>query len=416
MGLGPHWLFGCAVALLAGGFIACSGETVVSLLDSSDAGIGGYAGAGHSDGGASSQGGTGGHGNGSGQAGGSAGGALPMPVGCVVIDYSDGEVPLADYQILFTLNTTILIAADQLRTDCADLRVLSGSGSTTTLPTWIPGHTCERLSTEVWIRVPEILPGETLSLPLEAGNAGVVVEWSGADVFEFFDGFDGVELDGSLWIQFGSGSASLDDGLLSSTGPVLLQSEAPELASGTRVLGARIRAESSYGTEVDFGAGVLTGTSGDILSAFDRSWDGVVFLSAEGTALVVDGEDGTACDDASFSRDLLVSVPWTYTEETRPVGFLTAEFGYEELADGIRAWLVTSRDYSVHATYEELCSLPEQLPVLIGLDHATDGHVPTQQLDYVYVRQQAAVEPTVQVVSSCPPVEPTEPVPEAVPE
>jgi len=402
---------GSAVLLLAGGFIACSGETVVSLLDTGDSGLGGRAGAGHSDGGSPSDGGTGGLGAGDGQGGESGDGAGPMPVGCVVIDYSDGEVPLTDYQILFTLNTTILIAADQLRSDCADLRVLSGPGSNTALPTWIPQHTCERLSTQVWIRVPEILPGGTVSLPLEAGDAGANLEWSGEDVFEFFDGFDGLELDGDRWVQFGSGSASLDDGLLSSTGPVLLQSETAQLSSASRVLGVRIRAESSEGTEVDLGAGVLTGTSGDTLSAFDRSWDGVVFTSAEGTALVVDGESGTSCDDASFSRDLLVSVPWTYTEDTGPVGFFTAEFGYEQLAAGIRAWLVTSRDYNVIANHDEDCSLPEQLPVLIGLDHTGGGHVPTQQLDYVYVRQQAAVEPAVQVVSTCPAAEPTGPEP-----
>jgi hypothetical protein len=398
------------VPLLAGGFIACSGETVVSLLDTGDSGLGGRAGEGHSDGGSSADGGTGGLGAGSGVAGGSAGGAGPMPVGCVVIDYTDGEVPLTDYQILFTLNTTILIAADQLHTDCSDLRVLSGPGSSTVLPTWIPRHTCERLSTHVWIRVPEIRPGETVSLRVEAGDSGVATEWSGEDVFEFFDGFDGVELDGDRWVQFGSGSVSLDDGLLSSTGPVLLQSEAPELGSDSRVLGVRIRAEGSEGTEVDLGAGVVTATSGDTLSAFDRTWDGVVFTSADATALVVDGEAGTPCDDASFSRDLVVSVPWAYTEDTGPVGFLTAEFGYEQLADATRAWLITSRDYSVTATHDEVCSLPEPLPVLLELDHTGGGHLPTQQVDYVYVRQQAEVEPTVQVLSACA-VEPTGPDP-----
>ncbi len=411
MGLRPDWLAGCVVPLLAGGFIACSGETVVSLLDTGDSGLGGRAGAGHSDGGSSSDGGTGGLGAGTAQGGGSAGGAGPMPVGCVVVDYSDGEVPLTDYQINFTLNTTILIAADQLRTDCADLRVLSGPGSSTVLPTWIPRHTCERLSTQVWIRLPEIRPGETVSLPIEAGDTGVEPEWSGEDVFEFFDGFDGVELDSDRWLQFGSGSISLDDGLLSSTGPVLLQSQAVVLGSASSVLGVRIRAESSSETEVDLGAGVLTATSGDTLSAFDRSWDGVVLSSAEGTALVVDGEAGTTCDDVSFSRDLIVNVAWAYTEDTRPVGFLTAEFGYEEQADGIRAWLVTSRDYSLIASHDQACTLPERLPVLIGLDHTDGGHVPTQQMDYVYVRQQAAIEPTVQVLSACAATEPIDPEP-----
>ena len=334
-----------------------------------------------------------------GQAGsGGAGGASDSAPACVVIDYAAGTGTLSDYQVKFELDTEALIASGAMQPDCADLRVRLGAGGGTELPLWIAEYSCDTPTTEVWVRVPQIAGGETVVVELWWGDPTATSVADGEAVFEFFDGFEGTALDSTRWQVHGAGSYSVADGVLTSVDDVLLQTQTNVMATGTRVLGVRIRAEGLLDTDVELGAGEVTGLARRGTWAFDREWDGVTLLSYEDTLYVVDGPSGSSCDSPTPDLpEMTVGAAWADTTATAPATFLTAEFGYETASTGTQAWLETSRALRVEGTTADACELPSQLPALIGLDHQNDSNSPTQEVDYVYVRQYAALEPTVSV-------------------
>ena len=193
-----------------------------------------------------------------------------------------------------------------------------------------------------------------------------------------------------------SGSVTVAEDVLASVGDVLLQTQANVMASGTRVLGVRIKAEGVIDTDVELGAGDVSGLPRTGTWAFGREWDGVTFLSFNDTLYVVDGPPGSSCSNPTIDPpEMRVGPPWVDTPNTAPATFLTAEFGYQTASTGTEAWLETSRDLRLEGTSVDACELPSQLPALIGLDHQSGSHTPTQELNYVYVRQHAALQPTV---------------------
>ncbi len=76
---------------------------------------------------------------------------------------------LTDYQVMATLNTSSLISANKMQSNCADLRVTTSDG-TTNIPYWIEPSTCNTASTKVWIKVPNI-PTSGTTLYAIYGNA-----------------------------------------------------------------------------------------------------------------------------------------------------------------------------------------------------------------------------------------------------
>jgi hypothetical protein len=331
-----------------------------------------------------------------GQAGdGGAAGANDAAPACVVIDYVAGTGTLSEHQVKFELDTQTLIETGAMQPDCADLRVRFGAGGGTELPLWIAEHSCNSPATEVWVRVPQIPGGGTVVVELWWGDPTAPSVADGELVFEFFDGFEGAALDSARWQVHGSGSVTVAEGVLASVGDVMLQTQANVMASGTRVLGVRIKAESVAHTDVELGAGDVSGLAGSGTWAFDRQWDGVTFLSYDDTLYVVDGPPGSSCNSPTIDpRVMRVGPAWVDTPTTAPATFLTAEFGYQTASTGTQAWLETSRALRLEGTSADACELPSQLPALIGPDHESDSHTPTQELDYVYVRRHAAVQPT----------------------
>jgi hypothetical protein len=326
---------------------------------------------------------------------GGAAGANDTAPACVVIDYVAGTGTLSEHQVKFELDTQTLIESGAMQPDCADLRVRFGAGGGTELPLWIAEHSCNSPATEVWVRVPEIAGGGTVVVELWWGDPTAPGVADGELVFEFFDGFEGAALDSARWQVHGSGSVTVAEGVLASVGDVMLQTQANVMASATRVLGVRIKAESVAHTDVELGAGDVSGLAASGTWAFGRQWDGVTFLSYTDTLYVVDGPSGSSCDSPTIAPAAMrVGPPWVDTPDTAPATFLTAEFGYETASTGTQAWLETSRALRLEGTSADACELPSQLPALIGPDHESDSHTPTQELDYVYVRRHAAVQPT----------------------
>ena len=104
---------------------------------------------------------------------------------------------LANYQVSFTINTSELISAGKMRSDCGDIRLYDTDG-TTELSYWVEDG-CNSTSTKVWVKVPDIAANSTKIIYLQYGELDLTSKSNGDDVFLFFDDFPGSTLDTSKW-------------------------------------------------------------------------------------------------------------------------------------------------------------------------------------------------------------------------
>jgi len=107
---------------------------------------------------------------------------------------------LTSFQIRFTLDTAALITGNKLKSNCEDLRITDHQGKE--IPFWIeennPG--CNNAATKIWTKMPEI-PAAGGSIYLYYGNASASQSSNhdGNAVFEFFDDFNGTDLNTGKW-------------------------------------------------------------------------------------------------------------------------------------------------------------------------------------------------------------------------
>lgn len=123
-----------------------------------------------------------------------------------------------DFQVGITVNTSSLISAGKMQSDCDDIRFVGEDG--TVLPYWIeennPG--CNNSATMIWVKVPSI-PTSGINIYLYYGNSSTTGQSSGSSVFPFFDDFNGAALDTAKWT--GTGTNVVSAGLLNiATGSV----------------------------------------------------------------------------------------------------------------------------------------------------------------------------------------------------
>lgn len=76
---------------------------------------------------------------------------------------------LSDYQALVTVDTSSLIAAGKMRTDCGDIR-FTDSGELTSINYWVESG-CNTATTKIWVKVPSI-PTAGTTLYMYYGNSG----------------------------------------------------------------------------------------------------------------------------------------------------------------------------------------------------------------------------------------------------
>jgi len=128
----------------------------------------------------------------------------------VQIDNSSNGSSLTDYQLLLTVDTSTLITAAKMKTDCADLRITDSDG-TTLLSYWIETSTCNTAETKVWIKVPSIAASGYKHIYLYYGNASASAVSSGSDTFILFDDFDDNSLDTAKWTTVSGGGGSVSE-------------------------------------------------------------------------------------------------------------------------------------------------------------------------------------------------------------
>lgn len=116
----------------------------------------------------------------------------------IALTYS--STALTDFQVSFTLNTSSLIAAGKLQSDCDDLRVTTVDG--TIIPVWIDGSTsqstgCNQTGTVVWTKIPAI--SSDMTLYVYYGNPTAITTEDGEKVFTFYDDFESASVNSTDW-------------------------------------------------------------------------------------------------------------------------------------------------------------------------------------------------------------------------
>lgn len=126
---------------------------------------------------------------------------------------------LTDYQIKIFLNSSSLISAGKLQSDCDDIKITDHLGKT--LPHWIESgsNTCNTTTTAIWTKVP-FIPTSNGVVYLYYGNANASNSQNGTNVFPVFGDFATGSSLPSSWIKTDvgtSGTASVGSGVLTIT-------------------------------------------------------------------------------------------------------------------------------------------------------------------------------------------------------
>ncbi|MEM6522152.1 MAG: DUF2341 domain-containing protein [Bacteroidota bacterium] len=142
----------------------------------------------------------------------------------VEIDNSAGPL-LTNYQVEVTLNTETLILDGKMQIDGDDIRVLDQGGSA--LAYWVEEESFNTDQSKIWIKVPTLAAGASLTVYIFYGNDGVGSLSNGENVFELFDDFNDVAIDGSTWTTCGTPSTNSGQLVLNSGDYLVSQTAFP---------------------------------------------------------------------------------------------------------------------------------------------------------------------------------------------
>lgn len=123
-----------------------------------------------------------------------------------------GSSTYTDFQVLFSVNTTTLNTSGKLKEDCSDIRFVYLNGTEfTELSHWTENCNVSGDNSTFWVNIPTIeSAGSTIHMyynnPLASNTS------NGSDTFNFFDTFDGSDLDSGTW-QIDSSDYSVSGGL-----------------------------------------------------------------------------------------------------------------------------------------------------------------------------------------------------------
>ncbi|MEM1804901.1 MAG: DUF2341 domain-containing protein, partial [Nanopusillaceae archaeon] len=99
---------------------------------------------------------------------------------------------------LIVINTKELIDKGLMKEDCSDIRVTDSDG-VTLLKFWVQPDTCYGETTLIYVRLPIVESRETKRLYVYFGNNEAKSASNGYEVFDFFDDFEGEEIDLNKW-------------------------------------------------------------------------------------------------------------------------------------------------------------------------------------------------------------------------
>jgi hypothetical protein len=129
----------------------------------------------------------------------------------VTVSNSSGGT-LTDFQATITVDTATLIAANKLQAGCADIRLTDLEGEI--VPYWI--ESCNTTATKLWTKA-TYAAGSTYYYLYYGNPASEDASVHGDLIFDFFDDFNGSQIDTAKWAAIDATGISVSNGLLTAT-------------------------------------------------------------------------------------------------------------------------------------------------------------------------------------------------------
>ncbi len=177
--------------------------------------------------------------------------------GTVSVDNTGNASTLTDYQVSVTIDTSALISASRMQSDCDDIRFVD-SDNTTKLSFWLESG-CNTSATKFWVKVPTITGSATRTLYTHFGNNSATSESNGSNTFIFFDDFN--SLNTAVWTATDAPSATISAGLLNVTNGSVYSKTTVASQSGT-ITESKIGWTGVYAAHAGLQIGDSTNTSG----------------------------------------------------------------------------------------------------------------------------------------------------------
>ena len=123
----------------------------------------------------------------------------------IVITENAGKI-LTEYPVPVGLNSSNFNFS-MAKSDGSDLRFSSGDK---TLNYWIEKWDPENKEAVIWVKIPSLPANGTRKILMRYGNPGATAASSGENTFDFFDNFDGSNLNGLDWNAESAGGGMVD--------------------------------------------------------------------------------------------------------------------------------------------------------------------------------------------------------------
>ena len=133
----------------------------------------------------------------------------------ITIDNTSNSNDLTDYQVKITLDNTNFDFS-HANSDGSDIRFTDDDGSTL-LYHWIEKWDSTNQEAIIWVKVPSIPASSNKTIYMYYGNASASDASDGDNTFEFFDDFEGTELDTTKWDTIGNPTINISNGICSIT-------------------------------------------------------------------------------------------------------------------------------------------------------------------------------------------------------
>lgn len=294
--------------------------------------------------------------------------------GTITINNSGNASTLTDYQISVTIDTSALITASRMQSDCDDIRFVD-SDNTTKLSYWLESG-CNTTTTKFWVKVPSIPGSSSKTIYTHFGNNSASSESSGSNTFIFFDDFS--TLNSSTWTATNAPTATVSGGVLTVTQGSLYSNSTLASQTGTIVESRMAWATSSAHAGMQIGDSTATASSNS---------------TNKKVAYILSPGDGGVVASAGFTGYNIVSSTQLKVPGTSSTGWSMTNNQYWIIGFGFdSARLYYFRDYGYHANNVFTGAGPWSAPYYVWFGHFSGSNAGTTDgtnvlVDWVRVRK-----------------------------
>jgi hypothetical protein len=290
---------------------------------------------------------------------------------------------LRDYPVKVTVDTAAWIASGTLPGDCSALAVRADAQL---LTSWLVPEHCGEPAATLWVRVP-LVPGES-QLSASVGICGDAPAGTPAQIFSYYEGFDEPR-DWTVaqpdWLLHGDGVEQVGDGVLrlppAAIHEAALESTVVTVHSHTEALGVRFSASPGGGDDFEIGVGTIS-----TVELWHQARNGTWFTALHWDVLEGSVGSSSLCHRTAGQSAYVVAGQW-----------YEAEFAYQADANASATFDAQrqTESFSYSLATSGCPALPSLLSILIVLDHDSAGANSNVEIDWIYVRPRAEVEPSI---------------------